>query len=220
MSARSGCPQPRRRGRSRRALISMQTGIRRGNLGLNVDEEESRSASSSSGSNGKRRIECPRRNVFERTDDVPTTSRRRPLIRVIILAGYSCLLRWLFQNRASQVERDPRHAAVLSHFCFISSREFTSNVCILPDRLLNLTIEQASAGTTVFSSRTRLRASLNICEFIPIVGRMITSRLTDTVDNCNYSPEVCFAVRREVGVILFGNRGSETNLRVYFLLKE
>lgn len=94
--------------------MSMQTGIRQGNLRLSV---------------AKRRIV---KRLFieylEMANDASNISRemfskgtasRRPLIRVIILGGYSCLIPWVFKNGASQPERIPLDDAMSRVFVLL-----------------------------------------------------------------------------------------------------
>lgn len=87
------------------ALISMQTRVSdEGISRLNVDERRRivKRLFSSSGSDGKRRIECRRRETFSNgpPDDVPTSINTGHYT----CRGYSCLVPWLLQNRTSQLE--------------------------------------------------------------------------------------------------------------------
>lgn len=98
--------------------IDADEGIRRGNLRLNVDEGRIvKRLFSSSASDGKRRIECRRRDVFKWT---PTMSRR-PLIRVIILAGVTAVLFLDFfgMEPANSKESLSFHAAPRCFFAFL-----------------------------------------------------------------------------------------------------
>lgn len=102
------------------ALISMQTRVSdEGISRLNVDERRRivKRLFSSSASDGKRRIECRRRETF--SNGPPTSINTGHYT----CRGYSCLVPWLLQNRTSQLEGVSSlscHAAML--LCiFVSS---------------------------------------------------------------------------------------------------
>lgn len=158
----------------------MQTrGIGRRNL--NVDEEELWSVSSSSGSNGKRRIvKCLREKCFRRRpDDVP-------LIRVIIVARYNSLPPLTFRESQPTPTRD---------FSSICTLEFTSLESVLHfwiwSRGNPFFVSERPMRVFVFTRKIKMLKNKNyIFHYFPFVWTYLSRRINWRIFNNLYAQRI------------------------------